>query len=67
MPESPAAPGSRLYQAAVDRAHAEFALSAAVHDIDLTSEREKDLVEVAISAGVVGALAVVNDEPPPQT
>lgn len=54
--------GDRLFKAAMDRAHAEFALAAASNDVDLHTERERDLVETAIAAGVVGALAVVNDD-----
>lgn len=40
--------------------HAEFALSAALRDIDLDGEHEQDLVRAAIMAGVVGALSVID-------
>lgn len=50
-----------LWDDMIAAARGEFALSAACHDIDLQDDRERLLVDAAIAAGVVGALAVMRD------
>jgi hypothetical protein len=44
--------------------HAAFALSAASEGLSVDTERERALVNAAVAAGVVGALAVLREAPP---
>jgi hypothetical protein len=45
--------------------HAAFALSAASEGLSVGTERERALVDAAVTAGVVGALSVIREDSPP--
>mgnify|MGYP003296134557 CR=1 FL=1 len=63
MPPTPEpADDGGLWDRMLSSAQAEFSLSAASYNIDLTSDRERTLVETALAAGVVGALAVMRED-----
>lgn len=52
-----------LWDEMISAAHAQFALSAVLHDVEVDPDgREGDLVNVALAAGVVGALQVLHDQ-----
>lgn len=55
---------SDLFDVAVAEARAAFALAAASEDVTLVGEREERLVDMALTAGVVGALAALRDSDP---
>lgn len=51
-----------LWETAVAEAHAALALSFASEGIEVRSEREQGLVNAAVQAGVLGALAALRQD-----
>lgn len=58
--DEPAVAG--LFEQMTAEGHAAFALACASDDVTVEGERERSLVEAAITAGVVGALSVLRDD-----
>lgn len=56
-----------LFEQMVAEGHAAYTLSAMGSEAEPVTDRERDLVDAAVKAGVVGALTVLRKATPPTT
>lgn len=59
MPEPEDLASSPLFERMAAEGHAALSLSLAANDSEIRTERERELVDAAVAAGVVGALEVI--------